>query len=139
MFAPTKKLIHHSAFSAAYGFPRVYLYKRSRHQNATSFKANGSVENGKNTSSQAVLAHNTVFILPWRSEAYYIDLGSVIMVSGTSDNPLPRVTLGEIFFHSYYMRWGRQLGWAKQLGEASCLASAGRVTLAGKTTFVACK
>ena len=58
------------------------------------------------------------------------------MVSGTRTT-LPRVTLGEIFFHSFvkkilstvYMRW------ARQLGVASCLASAGKVTLAGETTF----
>ena len=63
---------------------------------------------------------------------------------GHPRQPSPRVTLGEIFFHSFvynilstvYMRWARQLGRARQLGEASCLASAGRVTLAGETTFL---
>ena len=62
---------------------------------------------------------------------------------GYPRQPFPRVTLGEIFFHSFvynilstvYMRWARQLGRARQLGEASCLASADRVALAGETTF----
>ena len=67
----------------------------------------------------------------------------VFMSRKSVKQPSPRVTLGEIFSHSFvynilstvYMRWARQLGRARQLGEASCLASAGRVTLAGETTF----
>ena len=57
--------------------------------------------------------------------------------SQVPETTVPRVTVGEKFFHSLvqkilstvYMRW------ARQLVVASCLASTGRVTWAGERTF----
>ena len=66
------------------------------------------------------------------------------MVSGTRDNPPPRVTLAEVTFSlflsklqaSVYIRDANSSRGARQLGCASCLTAAGRVTLASGTTFV---
>ena len=65
------------------------------------------------------------------------------MISGTRDNPPPRVILAELTFHLFlwkiqptvYMRIANSSRGARQLGWASCLASARRVTLAGGATF----